>query len=83
MLAHSPWLLFVIGFPNSPKIEAKWFVLVEGLWYETLGSPGLPFDLNQSLTFLGLLQLDGACTSLGRLYFDMPILFELFVGRRI
>ena len=29
-------------------------------WYEVLGSFGLPFDLNQSLTFLGLSQLDGA-----------------------
>ena len=31
--------------------------------------------------FLGLFHLDGACTSLGRLYFDFLILFELFVGR--
>ena len=32
--------------------------------------------------FPGLFQLDGACTSLGRLYFDMPLPFELFVGKR-
>ena len=55
--------------------------MVEGLWYETPGSPRFPFDLNQSLTFPGLFHLDGACTSLGRLYFDLLILFELFVGR--
>ena len=52
------------------------------IWYETSGSLGLPFDLNQSFTFLGLSQLDGACSFLGRLYFDMPLLFELFVGKR-
>ena len=46
MLAHSPQLQFVIGLPNSPKTEAKGIVLVRGPWYETLGSPRLPFDLN-------------------------------------
>ena len=51
MLTHSPGLQFVTGLPNSPKTEAKRVVLVKGLWYETLGSPGLPFDLNQSLSF--------------------------------
>ena len=42
----------------------------------------LPFDLNQSLTFPGLFQLDGACTSLSRLYSYMSFLSELFIGRR-
>ena len=81
MLAHSPRLQFIIGLSNSPKTEVKGVVLVEGLWYETPGSPRLPFNLNQSLTFPGLFQLDGDCTSLCRLYFDMPLLSELFVGR--
>ena len=31
MSAHSPWLQFVTGLPNSPKIEVKWVVLVKGL----------------------------------------------------
>ena len=81
MSTHSPRLQFVTRHPNAPKTEVKGFVLVEGPWFETLGSPGLPFDLDQSLMFPGLFQLDGACTSLGYLYFDLPILFELFVGR--
>ena len=51
MSAHSPWLQFVIGLPNSPKIEAKGVVLVKGPWYETPGSLGLPFDLNHPLSF--------------------------------
>ena len=49
--------------------------------YGTLGSPGLPFDLNQSLLFLGLCQLDGSFTLLGRLCFDMLIFSEIFIGR--
>ena len=53
MSAHSPRLQFVTGLPDSPKTEAKGVVLVRGLWYETSGSLGLPFDLNQSLMFLG------------------------------
>ena len=81
MLTYSPRLQFVTSLPYSPKTKAKGVVLVEGLWYETLGLPRLPFDLNQSLTFPGLFQLDGDCTSQGRLYFDLPLLFELFVGR--
>ena len=81
MSAHSPQLQFVTGLLDSPKTETKRVVLVEASWYEMLFSPGLPFDLNLSLTFPGLFQLDGTCTSLGRLYFDMPFLFELFVGR--
>ena len=81
MSTHSPRLQFVTGLPNSPKTEAKGVVLVKGMWYETLGSPGLPFDLNQSLSFPGLFQLSGAHTSLGCLCFDMPLFSEFFVGR--
>ena len=43
MLAHSPWLQFVISLLDSPKTKAKGVVLVKGLWYETPGSPRLPF----------------------------------------
>ena len=46
MSAHSPWLQFLIGLPDSPKIEAKRVVLVKGLWNETPGSLRLSFDLN-------------------------------------
>ena len=54
MSAHSPRLQFVIGLLDSPKTEEKGVVLVKGPWYETPGFLGLPFDLNQSLTFPGL-----------------------------
>ena len=54
---------------------------MKGLWYETLGSLGLPFDLNQFLMFPGLSKFDRACSFLGRLYFDMPLLSGLFVGK--
>ena len=54
MSAHSPWLQFEIGLPDSPKTEAKGVVLVKGSWYEISGYPRLPFNLNQSLTFPGL-----------------------------
>ena len=54
MFVHSPRLQFVIGLPDFPKTEAKGVVLVRGPWYETPGSLGLPFDVNQSLVFLGL-----------------------------
>ena len=60
MSAHSPRLKFITRLPDYPKTEAKGVVLVEGLWYETPGSPGLPFNLNKFLTFLGLFPLDGA-----------------------
>ena len=53
MSAHSPRLQFVTGPPDSPKTEAKGVVLVKGPWYKTPGSPGLPFDLNQSISFPG------------------------------
>ena len=46
MSAYSPWLQFVTGLSDYPKTEAKGVVLVKGSWYETLGSLGLPFDMN-------------------------------------
>ena len=54
MSAHSPMLQFVTGLPDSPKTEAKGVVLVTGSWYEKPGYLELPFDVNQSLAFLGL-----------------------------
>ena len=53
MLSHSPQLQFVIGLPDYPKTEPKGVVLIRGSWYETRGSLGLPFDVNQSLIFPG------------------------------
>ena len=82
MSTHSPQLQFVTRLSDSPKTEAKGVVLVEGSWYEMPDSPRLPFDLNQPFTFPGLFQLDEAYTSLSRLYFDMPLLSEPFLGRR-
>ena len=79
MLAHSPQLQFLTGFPESPMTEAKGVVLVKGFWYETLGSPRLQFDLNQSLSFLGLFHRGRACTPLGCLHFDMPFFSKIFV----
>ena len=32
-------------------------ILVRGPWYETLGSPDLPFALNQSMSFPGVFKL--------------------------
>ena len=61
MSAHSPRLQFIIGLLDSPKTKAKGVVLVKGSWYEMLGSLRLPFTFNQSLKFLGLSQLHGAC----------------------
>ena len=61
MSAYIPWLQFVTGLPDSPKIEEKGVILAKGLWYETSGSPGLPFDLNQSLLILSLFQIGEAC----------------------
>ena len=60
MSAHSPRLQFITGLLDSPKIIEKGVVLVKGLWYEMPRSPRLPFKLNQSLSFPGLSQLDGA-----------------------
>ena len=54
MSAHSPWLQFVTGFPDSIKMEAKGVVLVRGPWHVSPDSSGVPFYMNQSLSFLGL-----------------------------
>ena len=95
MSAHNSRLQFVTRLLDSLKIEAKGVVLVKGLWYKTLSSLGLSFDLKNSFSFLGLFQLGGTCTPLGRLCFDMPLFFEIlayfdmlffseiFVGRRM
>ena len=80
MSAHSPWLQFVTRLPESPKIEVKGVVLVRGLWYETSGSRGLPFNLNQSLSFPGLYQLGRARTLRVHMCFDLPLFSELSVG---
>ena len=69
MSAHSPRLQFVIGLSDSPTTEWKVVVLVKGSWYKTPGSLGLPFDLNQSLSFPGLFQVGRTCAPLSRLCF--------------
>ena len=46
MLVLSPRLQVVNGLPDSPKTEAKGALLVRGPWDETLGSLGLPFNIN-------------------------------------
>ena len=46
MSTHIPRLQFVTRLPDCPKPEVKGVALVKGQWYETSGSPGLPFDLN-------------------------------------
>ena len=56
MSAHSPQLQFVTRLSDSPKTEAKGVVLVRGPWNVTPGSPGLPFDMNKSLSFPGLFE---------------------------
>ena len=52
--AQSPRLQVVMGLPDSPKTEAKGLVLVRGPWYETPGSPDLPFTLNRGMSFPGV-----------------------------
>ena len=54
MSVLSPQLQIVNGLPDSPKTETKGVLLVRGPWDETLGSPGLPFNVNQSQSFPGL-----------------------------
>ena len=54
---QSPRLQFVTGLPDSPKTEAKGVILVRGPWYETPGSPDLPFTLNRSISFPGVFKL--------------------------
>ena len=60
MSTHSPWLQFVTGLLDSPKMEAKGVVMIRGPWHVTPGSLGLLFDMNQSLSFLGLFSFDVA-----------------------
>ena len=57
MSAQSPRLQFVMGLPDSPKIEAKGVILVRGPWYETPSSPNLPFTLNRTMGFPGVFKL--------------------------
>ena len=57
--AQSPRLQFVTGLPDSPKTEAKGMILLRGSWYETLGSPDLPFTLNQLMGFPGVFKFMG------------------------
>ena len=78
MSSHSPLLQFITGLPDSPKTEVKGVVLVKGPWYEMPGFLGLPFDLNQSLTFPGLSHLDGACS-----YLDFPLFHAPFRRGRL
>ena len=54
MSVLSPRLQIVNGLPDSPKTEAKGELLVRGPWDETLGYPGLPFNVNRSQSFPGL-----------------------------
>ena len=53
MSAHNPWFQFETRLHDSLKTEAKGVFLVRCPWYETSSSLGLPFDVNQSLLFLG------------------------------
>ena len=48
MSVLNPQLHVVNGLPDSPKTEAKGVLLVRGPWDESLGSPGLPFNINRS-----------------------------------
>ena len=54
MSVLSPRLQIVNGLPDYPKTEARGELLVRGPWDETLGSPGLPFNVNWSQSFLGV-----------------------------
>ena len=54
MSVLSPRLQIINGLLNSPKTEAKGALLVRGPWDETLGSPGLPFNVNRSRSFPGV-----------------------------
>ena len=77
MLAHNPRLQFVTKLLDFPKTEAKGVVLVKGPWNEMPGSLGLPFDLNQSLTFPSLSYLDTTWFFLDRPHSHIPLFFGL------
>ena len=47
-------LQVVNGLPDSPKMKTKGVLLVRGPWDESLGSPGLPFNINRSQSFPGV-----------------------------
>ena len=49
--AQSPRLQVLTGLPDLPKTEAKGVILVRGPWYETPGSPDLPFTLSRGMPF--------------------------------
>ena len=57
MSTLSPWLQFVTGLLDSSKTEAKGVILVRGPWFETRGSPNLPFTLNRSMSLSGVFKL--------------------------
>ena len=54
MSVLNPRLQVVKGLPDSPKTKAKVLLLVKGPWDESLGSPGLPLDINRSQSFPGV-----------------------------
>ena len=54
MSVFSPRLQIVNGILDLPKTEVKGALLVRGPWDETPGSPGFPFNVNQSQSFLGV-----------------------------
>ena len=54
MSVRSARLQIVNGLLDSPKTEANGALLVRGPWDETPGSPGLPFRVNRSQSFLGV-----------------------------
>ena len=64
MSVLSPRFQIVNGLPDSPKTEVKGALLVRGPWDETPGSPGLPFNVNRSQSFPGVLVFQIQITSL-------------------
>ena len=54
MSVLNPRFHIVNGLLDSPKTEVKGALLVRGPWDETPGSPGLPCNVNRSLSFPGL-----------------------------
>ena len=54
MSVLNPQLQVVNELLDSPKTEAKRVLLVRGPWDKSLGSPGLPFNINRSQSFPGV-----------------------------
>ena len=76
--SQSLQLQFVTGLPDSPKTEEKGMILVRGSWYETPGSPDLPFTLNRSMAFLGVFKLwDFIC----RFYMSLHVYPTYFLNK--